>query len=80
MNVGLEEVKLKTCSSIPSGEMLEVSMRLGANPITFRGRVLYVTPSRDPGFELGISIEEMEDKDRIALTRFVIEKWRLEGI
>jgi hypothetical protein len=77
-NVGLGGVKKS--SSVTSGEMLEFSMRLGASPITFRGKVLYVNQSNDQGYELGISIEEMNNEDRVAWTKFVIQKWRQEGI
>ena len=80
MNVGLDGVKLKKSSSATSREVVEVRMRLGASPITFRGKVLYVNQSNDQGYELGISIEEMGDEDRIAWTKFVIQKWRQERI
>lgn len=70
----------KTDSSLTSEETLEFSMRLGTRPISFKAKVLYVNPSNYRGFELGISIEEMGDEDRVAWTRFVIQKWRQEGI
>jgi hypothetical protein len=42
----------------------------------FRGKVVHITLSKDQGFEFGIRIEQIENQDRIALTRFVIQKYR----
>jgi len=39
--------------------------------INFKGKVVYVTGSEDQGFELGISIEDIANQDKIALTRFI---------
>ena len=56
---------------IDSGEVLDITMALGENLVTFKGKVIYVTPSEDQGFELGISIEDIENQERVALTRFI---------
>jgi hypothetical protein len=80
MNVSSGGVRLKSSFPVESGEMLDISMALGNNSVTFKGKVVYVTPADDQGFELGICIEEIENQDRIALTRFVIQKWQKEGI
>jgi hypothetical protein len=41
--------------------------------VTFKGKVVYVTSSRDrdQGIEFGISIQDIEIQDRITLTRFI---------
>jgi hypothetical protein len=80
MNVSSGGVRLKSSFPVESGEILDISMALGNNSVTFRGKVVYATPADDQGFELGICIEEIENQDRIALTRFVIQKWQKEGI
>jgi len=80
MDVGSGGVRLKTSFPVDSGEMLDISLALGHQPVTFRGKVVYAMPSEDQGFELGISIQEIENEDRIALTRFVIQEWQRKGV
>ncbi len=46
-------------------------MALGTNSITFRGIVVYVKPSGYQDFDLGISIEEIDNQDKVALTQFI---------
>jgi hypothetical protein len=55
-------------------------MALGEKLVNFRGKVVHVTRSKEQGFELGISIEEMGNEARVALNRFVIQKWQKERI
>ena len=71
MNVSLGGVKLQSSFPVDSGELLDISMALGENLVTFKGKVAYVSGSEDQGFELGISIEDIEDQDKISLTRFI---------
>ena len=71
MNVSLGGVKLQSSFPVDSGETLDISMALGENLITFKGKVTYVRGSEDQGFEMGISIEDIADEDRIALRRFI---------
>jgi hypothetical protein len=71
MNVSLGGVKLQSSFPVDSGETLDISMALGENLVTFKGKVAYVSGSEDQGFELGISIEDIEDQDKISLTRFI---------
>lgn len=71
INLGLGGVKLQTGFPVNPGEVLDVSMVLGENSITFKGAVIYVNPSRDEDFELGVSIREIEAADRIALSQFI---------
>ena len=71
MNVSLGGVRLQSSFPVDSGEMLDITMALGENLVTFKGKVIYVTPSENQGFEFGISIGDIENQDRIALTRFI---------
>ena len=71
MNVSLGGVKLQSSFPVDSGETLDISMALGENLVTFKGRVAYVKGSEDQGFELGISIEDIDNQDKISLTRFI---------
>jgi hypothetical protein len=67
MNVSLGGMRLQSGFLLDPGEMLDISIALGENLVTFRGKVIYVTPSEDQGFEFGISIEDIDNQDRIAL-------------
>lgn len=71
MDVSLGGVRLQSSFLVDSGEVLDITMALGENLVTFMGKVVYVTPSKDQGLELGISIEDIEVQDRAALTRFI---------
>jgi c-di-GMP-binding flagellar brake protein YcgR len=76
MDISSGGVKLKSSFPVDDGEILEITMALGPSMVTFRGKVVHVTPSEDQSFELGIRIEQIENQDRIALARFVIQKYR----
>jgi hypothetical protein len=71
MDVSLGGVRLQSSFLVDSGEVLDITMALGENLVTFKGKVVYVAPSKDQGLELGISIEDIEVQDRVALTRFI---------
>jgi integration host factor subunit beta len=71
MNVSQGGVRLQSNFPVDSGEILEVTMALGEDLIAFKGKVVYVTSSEDQGFEFGISIEDIENQDRVVLTRFI---------
>jgi len=70
-NVSLGGVRLQSSFLVNSGEVLDITIALGEDLVAFKGKVVYVTPSEDQGFEFGIAIEDIEHKDRIALTRFI---------
>lgn len=76
MDISSRGVKLKYGFIVTPGEILEITMALGPNMVTFRGRVVHMKPAEDQSFELGTRIEEIQNQDRIALTRFVIQKYR----
>lgn len=67
--VSLKGVRLQSSFPVDSGEVLNITRALGDNLITFKGKAIYVTPSEGQGFELGISIEDIENQDRIALAQ-----------
>jgi c-di-GMP-binding flagellar brake protein YcgR len=79
MDISSGGVKLKSGFVVHSGDMLEITMALGPNMVTFRGEVVHVTPAEDGSFEFGVRIDEIENQDKIALTRFVIQKCRNRG-
>jgi len=66
-------MRLQSNFSVDRGEVLDITMALEEDLVTFKGKVVYVTPSRDQGqgIECGISIQDIDIKDRITLTRFI---------
>jgi hypothetical protein len=78
MNVSQGGVRLQSSFLVGSGEVLDITMALEENLVTFQGEVIYVKPSEDESFELGISIKDMENQDKNTLTRF-IENFRGSG-
>ena len=71
MNVSQRGVRLQSSFPVDYGEVLDVTMALGENLVAFKGKVVYVTSSEDHGFEFGISIEDIENQDRVTLTQFI---------
>lgn len=71
MNVSQRGVRLQSSFPVDSGELLDITIALGGNLVAFKGRVVYVASSEGDGFEFGISIEDIDDQDRVALTRFI---------
>jgi integration host factor subunit beta len=71
MNVSQGGVRLQSNFPVDSGEVLAVTLALGGNLVAFKGKVVYVTSTEDQGFEFGISIEDIENQDRVTLTRFI---------
>ena len=71
MNVSQGGVRLQSSFLVGSGEVLDITMALGENLVTFQGEVIYVKPSEDESFELGISIKDIENGDKNTLTRFI---------
>lgn len=71
MNVSQRGVRLQSSFPVDSGEELDVTIALGGDLVAFKGKVAYVASSKVEGFEFGISIEDIDDQDRIALTRFI---------
>ena len=71
MNVSQRGVRLQSNFPVDSGEVLDITIALGENLIAFKGKVVYVASSEDQGFEFGISIQDIDDQDRVALTGFI---------
>ncbi len=71
MNVSQGGVRLQSSFLVSSGEVLDITMALGENLVTFKGKVIHVAPSEDEGFELGISIKDIENGDKNTLARFI---------
>jgi len=71
MNVSQGGVRLQSSFPVDYGEVLDVTMALGGDLVAFKGKVVYVTFSEGQGFEFGISIVDIENQDRAALTRFI---------
>jgi nucleoid DNA-binding protein len=71
MNVSQGGVKLQSNFPVDSGEELDVTIALGGNLVAFKGKVVYVASSEGESFEFGISIEEIEDQDKVTLTQFI---------
>jgi len=47
MDIRSRGAKLKSSFPVGSGEMLEITMSLGPNMVTFRGKVIHATLSED---------------------------------
>jgi hypothetical protein len=71
LNLSSEEVGLETDFSVRPGEILKITMALGDQLVSFRGRVAYVKHSEGQSFQSGISIGDIGKMDRIALARFI---------
>ena len=70
-NLSMAGVKLVSSSRVETGELLDVTLALADREVSFKGKAVYVTPAKDEGFELGISIEEIDDHQRGILIRFL---------
>ena len=71
VNLSLAGVALQSDFPVETGETLKISMALGDDQISFRGKVVHVTPTEDQAFRFGISIGDIGKMDKIALTRFI---------
>ncbi len=69
MNVSLGGVRLQSDFPVNPREVLDIAIALEDSVVSYKGEVIYVLPSHGQGFQLGISIKEIENEDRIALTR-----------
>lgn len=70
VNVGPGGVRLRSSFPVNPSEVLDVTVALEDTLISFMGRAVYVTRFEDHTYEFGISIKEIEDRDRIRLSRF----------
>lgn len=70
VDISLGGVRLQSIFPVNPREVLGIAVALADSLVSFKGEVIYVTQSRDQGFELGVSIREIKNLDRIALGRF----------
>ena len=70
-NLSSEGVGLETNFLVRPGEILKITMALGDQVVSFRGRVAHVSHSEGQSFQSGISIGDIGKMDRIALARFI---------
>jgi hypothetical protein len=70
-NLSMAGVKLVSSSRVETGELLDVTLELADREVSFKGRAVHVGPAKGEGFELGISIEEIDDRERGTLIRFL---------
>jgi hypothetical protein len=75
--VSLIGVRLQSSSPIESGEILDITLALEDNLVSFRGKLIHATPFGEDAFHLGISIDCIEDEQRVTLIRFFSRIWQL---
>jgi hypothetical protein len=71
LDLSLSGVRLQSSFPVDLGEMLKITMALGDDLVTFKGKVVYVTHSEEQGFDFGLSIKDIGKMDKIALTRYI---------
>ena len=79
VQVSLKGVRLQSSFRGEPGEMLDVTLALGDNLVSFKGRAIHARLSEEQGFELGISIEDIEDEQRATLIRFFVSNSEPDG-
>ena len=72
VNISLGGVRLQSSFPVNPKEVLDVALALEDSLVTYKGEVVYVIYSQDKGFELGVSIKEIENGDRMALNRLKV--------
>ncbi len=71
LDLSPDGVRLQSLFPVDTGELLGITLSLGDQSVSFRGKVIHVTRSKDQSFQFGISIQNIEKMDKIALTRFI---------
>jgi hypothetical protein len=71
MDMSQGGVRLQSGFWVDSGEVLDISMALKEDLVSFKGKVVYVKSSEREDYEFGICIEDIGDEDRTALNRFL---------
>jgi hypothetical protein len=70
-NVSSEGAGIESSFEVDPGELLKVTLALGEQLVNFKAKVAYVNPKEDGGCQFGVSIQDIEKTDKIALTRFI---------
>jgi len=69
VNISRGGVRLQSSFSVEPREALDIAMAVQNSVVSFKGEVVYVIGVGDQTFELGISIREMDDGERLVLKR-----------
>lgn len=69
VNISLGGMRLQSSFPVSTKEVLDIAVALADSLVSFKGEVIYVNHSQEEVFELGISIKEIRNLDRIALDR-----------
>ena len=78
-DVNLEGVRLQSSFRLEPQDILDVTLALGENLISFRGKVIHSRLSKEHDYELGVSIEDIDDEQRATLIRFLSQIPNLAG-
>ena len=71
INVSLGGARFRSNFPVNTGEVLDITMALEDNLVTFKAEVIYVTPCEGQGFEFGVSLIASKPQDRITLNQFI---------
>lgn len=75
IDVSLGGMRLQSIFPVQPREMLDIAVALGNSLINYKGEVVYVIHDQDQGFEMGISIREINKGDRLTLNRVKRQLW-----
>jgi len=78
-DVSLRGVSLQSSFRVEPGEILDVTLALGDKLVSFTGKAVHARLSEEHGFDLGVSVEDIEDEQRATLTRFLCQLPNLVG-
>ncbi len=70
MNMSQGGVKLQSNFPVQQEEVLDLTMALEDELITFRGKVIYVIRSEEQGFEFGVAITDIDNQDKEILSKY----------
>lgn len=69
VNISSGGARLQSSFPVEPRETLDIAMAIQNTVVSFKGEVVYVISAQNKTFELGISIREMNDRERLALKR-----------
>jgi hypothetical protein len=78
-DVNLKGVRLQSSFRVEPGEILDVTLALGDNLVSFKGKTIHARLSEEHDYELGVSIEDIDDEQRATLIRFLAQIPNLAG-
>jgi len=71
INVSLGGARFHSNFPVNTGEVLDITLALKDNLVTFKAEVIYVTPFEGQGFAFGVSFIDSKPQDRINLNQFI---------